>query len=333
MHSSQTFPQLFQTALIHSEGGNGSAPRAPADALFLSPALSLGMAARIILAFHFDRLTRQEAGTRRGDDPEALHDMRVASRRLQAALRDFRSTFPAKTLAPLEDDIQWLTQMLGRLRDVDVFIEWLETYAHGKRGTTKTIIHHIIDERMQTRQREQQALIEALHSQRYAKFKRAFVEFVNTQAPHQAKEDESLIALAADKIEKELRRVKRRGTRANLAHLKRLHRLRIEAKRLRYTGEFFQSLFPAFPAKLIQRASALQDALGVVHDNDVHRDFLKQRRCREAPDSAAYAAVSEMMRALRREQRNQYADARKIYRRLTSKKFQRRVARALASEK
>ena len=64
--------------------------------LLLSPGMSLGAAARAILAFHFDRMVANEAGTLSGDNPEALHDMRVATRRLRAALRDFQRELPER---------------------------------------------------------------------------------------------------------------------------------------------------------------------------------------------------------------------------------------------
>ena len=65
-------------------------------------------------------------GTRRGDDIEALHDMRVASRRLRAALSVFAAAFPLKPFAVTEKEVAKTTDALGAVRDSDVQIEFMQ---------------------------------------------------------------------------------------------------------------------------------------------------------------------------------------------------------------
>ncbi len=65
-------------------------------------------------------------GTRRGDDIEALHDMRVASRRLRAALSVFAAAFPPKPFALIEKEVSKTTDALGAVRDSDVQIEFMQ---------------------------------------------------------------------------------------------------------------------------------------------------------------------------------------------------------------
>ena len=95
--------------------GTGDSPdSSPAKPTFLLDAdMSLGEAARAALALQFDQMIANEAGTIRGDDPEALHEMRVATRRLRAAFRDFRDAFDQETVEPLVEEVQWLTDLLG----------------------------------------------------------------------------------------------------------------------------------------------------------------------------------------------------------------------------
>ena len=61
-----------------------------------------------------------------GRDPEGVHDMRVASRRLRAALELFRDVFPKRRLKPLLGDVKRLADALGRVRDLDVMVDRLE---------------------------------------------------------------------------------------------------------------------------------------------------------------------------------------------------------------
>lgn len=73
-----------------------------------------------------DELLDNLPGTRAGDDIEALHDMRVASRRLRAVLSVFETVFPAKKFTPLEKQVARVTDALGAVRDADVQIEFLQ---------------------------------------------------------------------------------------------------------------------------------------------------------------------------------------------------------------
>lgn len=68
-------------------------------------------------------------GTRKGDDIEALHDMRVASRRLRAALSVFAAAFPPKPFAAIEKEVARVTDALGAVRDGDVQIEFMRGVA------------------------------------------------------------------------------------------------------------------------------------------------------------------------------------------------------------
>ncbi len=65
-------------------------------------------------------------GVRAGDDVEAVHDLRVATRRLRAVLSVLKPAFPGKALERFEKDIAAMTDHLGEARDTDVFIEFLD---------------------------------------------------------------------------------------------------------------------------------------------------------------------------------------------------------------
>src|SRR5262245_12119869 len=86
---------------------------------------SIRAVALAVLRRHFAMMLAREPGTRLGDDPEELHDMRVASRRLRAAVSLFRDVLPVTVMQP-RGDFVWLGRSLGTVRDLDVQLEQLD---------------------------------------------------------------------------------------------------------------------------------------------------------------------------------------------------------------
>ena len=86
------------------------------------------VAARV-LTERLDALMEHEAGTRAGTDPEELHDMRVASRRLRAALEAFAVCYRGKRFRQVAKQTKELTDALGGVRDSDVLLARMATYA------------------------------------------------------------------------------------------------------------------------------------------------------------------------------------------------------------
>ncbi len=84
-------------------------------------------AGRKTFRFHFRRMLYNEPGTRLGQDPEALHDMRVATRRMRAAFRVFGSYYD-ESVAPYEKGLKQTGGMLGTVRDLDVFRQKILDY-------------------------------------------------------------------------------------------------------------------------------------------------------------------------------------------------------------
>src|SRR5262249_6626661 len=85
-------------------------------------------AVRHVLARHLHRLRLHDPGTRIGEDTEALHDMRVATRRLRAAVRIFAAGIPAPLQSTLSRELRWLGELLGHVRDLDVQLAKLDSF-------------------------------------------------------------------------------------------------------------------------------------------------------------------------------------------------------------
>ena len=86
-------------------------------------------AAARVLTERLDTVMAHEAGTRAGTDPEELHDMRVASRRLRAAVEAFAICYHGKKFARIAKQTKELTDALGGVRDSDVLLARMEAYA------------------------------------------------------------------------------------------------------------------------------------------------------------------------------------------------------------
>src|SRR5437867_10258027 len=88
-------------------------------------------AARHILDRQFSKLKHIESAVRAADDIEAVHDMRVACRRMNSALRLFKNYLPSKRVKKLRPVLEDLRDTLGATRDLDVLQQDLETYRAG----------------------------------------------------------------------------------------------------------------------------------------------------------------------------------------------------------
>ena len=84
----------------------------------------MGELAYAVLRRQLAVLREKEPGTRLGEDPEELHDMRVATRRLRAALALFADVLPVRAQV-FREELGWLGRVLGAVRDLDVQQEGL----------------------------------------------------------------------------------------------------------------------------------------------------------------------------------------------------------------
>src|SRR5436190_7535261 len=114
--------------LVHALGPRAAgSPEVPP--VHLHPGSQAGDAVRAALATGFARLLRHDPGVRIGDDPEDVHQARVATRRLRSDLRTFRSLLDQEQAQVLRDELKWAADLLGDVRDADVLLERLRTQA------------------------------------------------------------------------------------------------------------------------------------------------------------------------------------------------------------
>jgi CHAD domain-containing protein len=120
-----------------------------------------------------------ERGTIEGVDVEALHDMRVSSRRLQTAMKIFQRCFPQKQFARHYKRIKGLIQSLGAVRDYDVVIAMLEQYNGTLSPKDQRVIALLIARQQHLRSLERKRLLQTLTVFRNEKYGNEFIQSIN----------------------------------------------------------------------------------------------------------------------------------------------------------
>ncbi|HSB67951.1 MAG TPA: CHAD domain-containing protein [Candidatus Methylomirabilis sp.] len=250
-------------------------PGAPQpDHLRVRPEDPLALAARKLVGQQTLKMQANVTGTLEDLDPEYLHDLRVATRRLRSALRLFAGVLGGKRGESLRVELGWIGGLLGAVRDLDVFS--LNLQAHAQRlGEAGTAAGLMAEEVGRQRDPARQALVAALTSRRYHSLMRRLETLAASPAPRRLRAVQAApVAHAAPAlIRKAQKRVLSlgRGIGPDSAAAD-LHRLRILCKRLRYACEFFREAFadPAAGtdplAEYIAAMVRLQDCLGEHQD-------------------------------------------------------------------
>ncbi|MBI3386708.1 MAG: CHAD domain-containing protein [Deltaproteobacteria bacterium] len=278
---------------------------------------ALGDALRQIVALQSQRLRQHDSGTRRGEDPEALHSMRVAVRRLRAAVRIFAVAIPIRQREAFRRELHWLGESLGGVRDLDVQLVALRTYraslSPAQRGGLAWLEPHVRRER--TRRRG--AMLVALDSRRYAILLTRLERFATgPRGPAQPAAAHDLLATAGRRIlGRGAKRLLQRGNAIAAGDHdvtpEDLHALRIRAKRVRYLLEFLRELTGKPGRRLVKRLIRLQDLLGAHQDAVVATAFLHQATSAAPMESAGLLALG----AYTEHQRQRAANARTEFRR------------------
>jgi CHAD domain-containing protein/transposase-like protein len=250
----------------------------------VQPDDSLAEAGRKVLRYHFVQMLRKEAGTRDGGDIEELHDMRVATRRMRAAFEVFEDAFTSKAIRTHLKGLRKTGRTLGRVRDMDVFMEkahhYLDSLSEEHRDGLRPLLHSW----EQTREAGREVMVKYLDSQEYEAFKLRFDDFLNTPGAGARPVHEATPSLvrevAPGLIYERYAAVRAFDTILESASLEQFHALRIEFKKLRYTVEYFREVLGPQAGDVIEELKALQDHLGDLNDANVAthllRDFLEE---------------------------------------------------------
>jgi len=217
-------------------------------------------------------------------DPEAIHQMRVALRRLRSAMNVFKGLLDTPQTAHIKDELRWLQGLLGPARDTDVFIDEILSPLE-EALAADTGFASLKEDFVERRGRFYDLATAEVCGPRFTRLMLELGHWCENgdwleplEPEKQALLTSPAITLARQTLEKRERKVIK-----GLHNLAKLdphsrHMSRIEAKKLRYAVEFFGSLFDEKRCrKFAQALGALQDELGLLNDISVSRAALKQR--------------------------------------------------------
>jgi CHAD domain-containing protein len=261
--------------------------RAPQPRTSSSP--PTGSAGAILLAHLTAQVRRLESNDPlvRADAPDAVHQMRVASRRLRSTLTTFRPLFDRALTEPLRDQLQWLGTVLGAARDAEVIRDHLIALVTAEPpdlvlGPVRERIVTTLTDRYRA---AHDGVLAELDSERYFALLDDLDRLVTDlpllasavdRAGKPDKADKLLLPLVG-KSWKTLERLHRTleeqadPIRRDLA----LHDLRKAAKRARYAGEALTSHYGDDAARWATAMEAVQEILGAHQDTVVIRDQLR----------------------------------------------------------
>jgi CHAD domain-containing protein len=222
-------------------------------------------------------LIARDLDFRRGDD-EAVHTMRVASRRLRSCLQTFAPELPRMRSRVLDGELHWLAFALGRARDAQVMRERLQREATKLLAPAQLAsVRAVLDLRLDAEVGEaRSALGDLLRSPRYGALLGVLDDYVEHLCKHRKKACGS--AGLFKYVEREARRTRQRiakgqrttGTRRNVE----LHKARKSAKRTRYAAETVVSVADKPAKRVVRRFEEIQELLGNRQDAVVERTLL-----------------------------------------------------------
>jgi inorganic triphosphatase YgiF len=198
-------------------------------------------------------------------DPDALHQARVAIRRLRTAFSLFRPAVRQGSLAPLREELREFIRPFGEARNLDVFLESHEDQL-GRSDRRKL---------KSARAGAYHQVIDSLEAQQTRDMLLDLVEWTASGDWRKQAASGPIGPFATQRLEKAWRTVRRKGKGLSDDEERQLHRLRIRIKKLRYTVDF---LAPLYGRKRVRNFSSslekMQDCLGLIHDDMINRQIV-----------------------------------------------------------
>lgn len=239
-----------------------------AKPLRLSADMTTGQAFAAIARDCVGHLSANQSAIAGPHAAEAIHQMRVALRRLRSALKIFKPLLIGADMDGLRDQIRWVLSQLGPARDAEVFLTEIVAPVCADHAEAPALTQ-LWREFQRRRDAEVETASQAVASTRFTLMLLELgrwslcptdMDSPQAQAP--------LAGFARQVLRRQWRRVLKAGGK-DLGHLpaEQLHQLRILGKQLRYGAEFFASLYPKAKIKpLLTTLASLQQNLGELND-------------------------------------------------------------------
>ena len=246
----------------------------------LTPTSSRHEAFQSIVRECLRQLTANEPAMRAGD-PEGLHQMRVGLRRLRVAISLFADILRDPQTEEIVAKLKWISGELGPARELDIFIDSVAMPAMHEQRNQSGLVALFKD----LKRSREDAFCHACAAIESGRFHGLVVDVVgwieagdwtrSTDDVIRTLRKQPIAGFAEDEMRRCWAQVLKRGRKLAQLGRKRRHKLRIQAKKLRYASEFFAGAFPCKKATkrrktFVARLEKLQDALGDLNDIAVH---------------------------------------------------------------
>jgi CHAD domain-containing protein len=233
---------------------------------------------RLVLVTRFGEMQSFRDAALDWSDPEGVHSMRVASRRLRSTLRDCTPYLHKRRLSGVSRQIKNLAAALGEVRDHDVALLALEELKLQAPPQLSATLNQLVETRSTAREQARKDLTAAIETAELKNLELKFVSALDeaiavTSRPKKQHHDKPPLTFAEMSRSIILDRLKEFEKRSEglfkPMDVDALHDMRIAVKRLRYALELFSRCWPRTVAAQAKRAARIQGALGDLHDCDV----------------------------------------------------------------
>jgi CHAD domain-containing protein len=234
-------------------------------------AVPLTEGVRRLLWLHFRTMLVNVDGALAADSDEALHDLRIAIRRMRTVLKAFRIPLAGTEAARIELELQQLNRILGLARDLDVWIGFFSRESVSSQFTKHRLWRAFVAHQLEVRRLQQVTVRRQLHGPRFNALRTRIARLLRLEIARTAAlgPEVALAGPAAQAVRKGLKRAMKLGALRRARSPEKLHRLRIALRRVRYLAGFFGPALGRPVRKLGKRAQALERVLGEMRDADL----------------------------------------------------------------
>jgi len=256
----------------------------------------LAEGARRMLRRTFERFLARTDAVEKDEDPEDVHDMRVATRRLRASLQIVEGVFDVELMERFRRGLQRVARSLGAVRDYDVFLESVRSFSNGAVTERQAMMEPLLVAIAAARAPARARLLAELESKRSGRFVQRFAAFLTTPGAGVVEQSETgapgrVRDFAGSAIWRRYEQWRAFDAVLDGAPDEVRHLARIAGKRLRYTIEFFADALGPGAQQALSPLMTLQELLGSLQDAVVAREYIRALGLGDDPGAQAYLAV------------------------------------------
>ena len=208
-----------------------------------------------------------EPGARLGDDPEELHDLRVAGRRLDAILRQFQSFLPSELLR-IRSTLRTVLRALGHVRDLDVALIELQDFSRKLPKADRVGVEPLKEHLLSERGRRRAQMLSVLDSIWVRKNLQELMALLAAPvAAAEASAADLALHASSSLIRRRFRKLRKRADLLGVdSSTEEYHEARGQVKKLRYALEAVAALYGKPAIEMVRALRRWQESLGVLQD-------------------------------------------------------------------